>query len=98
MSLARSTTRLDFRRGEAFGKQIAYARALVSSAGLGGGKKNVGMEGFLYYVRDKKTGNITLNWKGFLSDWTQQGQSPVGSVFPLGVTQGITTYTYSFQG
>ena len=36
------------------------------SAGMGGGKASVGMEGFLYHHRDE-TGDITMNWHGFLS-------------------------------
>ena len=42
------------------------------TAGMGGGKSSVGMEGFLYNLKDKESGDIELNWMGYLSDWKQQ--------------------------
>ena len=41
------------------------------SAGMGGGKASVGMEGFLHHHKND-TGDITMKWHGFLSDEKQQ--------------------------
>ena len=50
---------------------ICYDNEAMSS-GLGGGQGNVGMEGFLYHVMDPESQEVQMNWRGFLSDETQQ--------------------------
>ncbi len=46
-----------------------YNNAAMST-GMGGGNATVGMEGFLYYI--KNANKVEMHWKGFLSDWKEQ--------------------------
>ena len=44
----------------------------TQSGEMGGAAKNIGMEGYLYFFRNKDTGEIETHWFGYLSDDKQQ--------------------------
>ena len=44
----------------------------TQTGGLGGNQKNIGMEGFLYYLYNPETEKVEMHWHGFVSDEKQQ--------------------------
>ena len=44
----------------------------TQSGGMGGNVSSVGLEGFLYVIKNKDTGEIEVHWQCYLSDYQQQ--------------------------